>query len=80
VVNFDATMSERTIKLRIHTLTGTNDRATLEGFLYARRTVCLRDFRGRKVFGVLRTLPSTDERYGRYIDVEITATAFTEVV
>jgi hypothetical protein len=80
VVNFDATMSERTIKLRVHTLTGTNDRATLEGFLYSRRTICLRDFRGRKVFGVLRTLPSTDERYGRYIDVELTATAFTEVV
>lgn len=41
-------------------------------------TLCVRDPRGRKVFGVVTALPETDEHYGQNVKLEIIETSYTE--
>jgi hypothetical protein len=73
VVNFDAKAMTRELKLRLALMDGTSDRAAVEGFFYRRNTLCLRDFKGRKVYGVLRELTSTDEKWGSWLDLNLLA-------
>jgi hypothetical protein len=80
VVNFDGNMRDRNLRVRIALPDDTDDRSALEGFFDRMNTVCVRDHRGRKVWGVLRELPITDERWGGWCEVDVFAVAYEEGV
>lgn len=54
--------------------------ALLDALAKRRSTVCIRDPRGRKLFGALLALPETDQHYGQSVSLELVQTAFTEEV
>lgn len=54
--------------------------AQLSALAKRRGTVCVRDPRGRKLFGALLALPETDEHYGQSVSLELVQTAFVEEV
>lgn len=52
----------------------------LRNLARSRSTICYRDGRGRKVFGVITDLPETDERYGYSTKLKIIQLDYTEEV
>jgi hypothetical protein len=61
-------------------LRDSDDFAVLGDLVRSRETLCYRDGRGRKMFGVIKQMPSTDERYGYSVEIEFTEIDYTEVV
>lgn len=77
VVQFDSRSQEHSIRLRVALPKDRDDEVALRAFLASHRTLCLRDFRGRLLYGVLRELPTTDQRWGAWADVEFTVVDYT---
>lgn len=80
VVQYDGSMMNRNLRLRIAIPDDTDDREALESLLNRRSTVCFRDHRGRKVYGALVEMPVTDEKWGGWVDIQLIETPFTEEV
>ncbi|GAB6171988.1 hypothetical protein JCM15765_14660 [Paradesulfitobacterium aromaticivorans] len=57
-----------------------NDFAALESLVYRKSTVCYRDGRGRKTFGIVKKLPIDDQTFGYTTSVEIFETDYKEEV
>jgi hypothetical protein len=52
----------------------------LDALVHRKSSVCYRDGRGRKLFGVIGALPIADEQWGYTTTIEVTETAYSEVV
>lgn len=61
-------------------LSDTNDLATFRSLVDRRATLCYRDSRGRKVFGVIAALTESDHPLGAQVPISITATHYPEEV
>jgi len=79
VVEFGETRSN-TLGIERVTLTGTTHKAELEALYDSQATLILRDYRGRKVFGVIGGLDIEDEHYGERIGFDFTAVDYNEGV
>ncbi|MGG4499024.1 DNRLRE domain-containing protein [Brevibacillus reuszeri] len=71
---------EGNIKVDLSLLKGSEDRISLQRIVSKRSTVCYRDNRGRKMFGVIFVLPSTDTYYGYDVSLSIDETDYREDV
>ena len=54
--------------------------ASLRSLARMKATLCVRDYRGRKVFGVIAKLPEVDDNYGQTVTLEIIQVDYTEAV
>jgi hypothetical protein len=79
-VQFDGKMGTRPISVRIAIPDDSDDRTALETIYETRSTLCLRDFRGRKVFCTLGELPIGDEKWGGFVDANFEAVSYKEEV
>jgi hypothetical protein len=52
----------------------------LEQLIRSKATLCIRDYRGRKIFGVVTELPENDLFFGEQIALEITEVDYSEAV
>jgi len=57
-----------------------NDSTKLDALVRRLGTICYRDSRGRKMFGVIPTLPLKDEHWGYSATIEIIETSYSEEV
>lgn len=68
------------ITANIQMLKGRGDREALQRIVQRKTTVCYRDNRGRKMFGVIFQLPSNDAFYGYSVTISIDEIDFKEDV
>lgn len=80
VVQFNKTMQDRNISLKVYLDKTTTDKDALLALYNADGTLCLRDGRGRKVFGVIRELPTTDQLWGTVADLSFFGVSYVESV
>jgi hypothetical protein len=73
-------MDEGKINVQVEMVQEDSDYAKLESLVQRKGTVCYRDGRGRKMFGIIKALPITDDKIGYTTSIEVTETAFSEVV
>lgn len=78
VTQFNAKAMERPVKFRLALPKDTDDLTALENLFYRRTTLCLRDARGRKLYGTIKELPITDEKWGATADIEFTVVDYKE--
>lgn len=71
---------EGRITANLKMLKGRGDREALQRIVYRKTTVCYRDNRGRKMFGVIFQLPSDDTFYGYSVSLTIDEIDFKEDV
>ncbi|MFE1630740.1 DNRLRE domain-containing protein [Brevibacillus reuszeri] len=71
---------EGNIQVDLSMLKDSEDRISLQRIVSKRSTVCYRDNRGRKMFGVIFVLPSTDTYYGYDVSLSIDETDYREEV
>jgi len=79
VVEFGESETNK-ISVKLQMKSGDLDYAMLQYLVRRKPTFCYRDGRGRKMFGVVTTLPMSDERYGYTTSIEVTENSFNEVV
>lgn len=78
VAEFSTSESSRvTVTLKV---IGEEQTAALLGLLRQKKTLCYRDQRGRKVFGVVPSVPVRDTFYGGVVSFEIRKTDYKEEV
>ncbi|MDP4158133.1 MAG: hypothetical protein Q8911_00005 [Bacillota bacterium] len=53
---------------------------SLRSLARAKAILCARDYRGRKIFGVIASLPEVDDDYGQTITLDIVQVDYTEAV
>ncbi|MGF9909413.1 DNRLRE domain-containing protein [Brevibacillus porteri] len=69
---------EGSMKVDLSFLKQEDDREALQNIVKRMTTVCYRDNRGRKMFGVIFALPSTDKFYGYDVSITIDETDYKE--
>ncbi|MCX7570416.1 hypothetical protein OS242_10620 [Tumebacillus sp. DT12] len=73
----EAETSRVTVTLKV---IGEEQSESLQSLLRAKRTLCYRDQRGRKVFGVVPSVPTRDTFYGGVVSFAISKTDYKEEV
>ncbi|MCM3589623.1 hypothetical protein M4D58_03135 [Brevibacillus borstelensis] len=68
------------IKVNLSLLKNKGDREALQKIVQRKTTICYRDNRGRKMFGVIFVLPSGDKFYGYDVSLSIDETDYREDV
>lgn len=71
---------EGRVKVTLQLLRNTQDLDKLQTLVRRKGTICYRDGRGRKVYGVITSLPVKDEPYGYSVEIEVNETAYNEGV
>jgi len=71
---------EESISAQLQMLRDSEDYAKLDALIKLKSTLCFRDGRGRKMFGVVLSLPWKDNTFGNNITVQINKTSYEEAV
>ncbi len=71
---------EGRISVQLQMLRSDLDYSKLQTLIKSKSTLCYRDGRGRKMFGVVLSLPERDETFGYTKTIEVIETAYSEVV
>ncbi|MFC5528466.1 hypothetical protein [Cohnella yongneupensis] len=79
VAEFGSSADDR-VRCDLEIIKGSVDYRALLGLVRRRATLCYRDGRGRKMFGIVGQLPQNDEAFGYTLTIEVIETAFTEEV
>lgn len=81
VAEFDDKMEDYSVSFTLQMLKGSNDLEVLNRLAKRKGTICYRDSRSRKVFGIISALSIADEQqWGYTVVVKISKIDFTEVV
>jgi hypothetical protein len=73
-------MDEGRVSVQLDLSSGSDDLEKLQELIYSKATVCYRDNRGRKVYGVITSLPTADEVYGNSVTIEVLEIDYSEEV
>lgn len=73
-----SSMTDQTLKIRLATPHETGDAAAIMELLERRRTLLYRDGRGRKMYCIIPRLPTTDELWGGWVDLELQRVDYDE--
>lgn len=68
------------VNIKLQMMKGDTDHTVLESLIKSRATLCYRDDRGRKSFGVVFEMPISDERYGYTTQIKLNETSYSEEV
>lgn len=79
-VQFDGSMQDRSLRVRVALPDDTTDRAALETLFARLSTLCFRDFRSRKLYVALKELPIGDELRFGWADLDLFAVSYEEAV